>query len=247
MIQVLFKLAPLNLELEMLQYFCSPKIGVDWNKFVYKAHPTLRNVRSKDEFKRYIKGFRNNEKESLMRSIEFFQKGWNKINDKFINALERVMETNFPLKRINMKAFISIDPINPRFLDKWAFTVFYKENESKMREIVTHEVTHLLYFKKWREVFPKDSPRTFDSPYLNWRLSEILAPVILNDLRVKAVTKINATGYTTFYKNKINGKNIIEHFTELYKNEEENFGEFLKKAKKEAEKHKDIIMKCNNV
>ncbi len=114
-----------------------------------------------------------------------------------------------------------------------------------MKETVAHEVLHFLYFKKWKEVFTDADEKTFDSPYLEWHLSEILAPVILRDKRIQSILKSGTGSYQEHLKIKIGSRNLIQHFEDLYKKsrkKKEPFAQFLQTAYKEAQKHKNKIL-----
>ena len=49
-----------------------------------------------------------------------------------------------------------------------------------------------LYFEKWKSLYPKMDRRKFDTPYIEWHLSEIVAPIILNDKRIQRLLKKRA-------------------------------------------------------
>jgi len=104
-----------------------------------------------------------------------------------------------------------------------------------------HEILHFLYFKKWKEVFPKAERRTFDSPHLVWRLSEILDPIILNNYpKIQKLTKLKHQTYKEFQKAKIGNEKLVPHFEVLYRKHLQSkkpFEVFLKIAWKEAKKH----------
>jgi len=249
--EVKFKLANIDFEVCNLYYF-SFFCG-DWNKFVFKRHPKLKEhlklAKSENERKlairNYVKKFWKENNHKLMNQRKKFQEEWDKINDKYMTILSDVLETEWQNEKKNITALISINPICPRILKTWTFSIFgLEKNIKKVYKTIAHEVLHFLYFKKWKEVFPKSKESSFESPHVEWYLSEILAPVILNNLKIQKIIKIKASGYEEFRRIKIGQRNLIDHFTILYKEhlkKKESFSEFLKIAYKEIEKYRKLI------
>ncbi len=100
-----------------------------------------------------------------------------------------------------------------------------------------HESCHFLYFEKFKKMYPKISHKKYESPYIEWHLSEIIAPIILNDQRINKLLKQKANFYDEHTNIKIENKSIPRYFTEIYKNSK-NFEEFLENSYK--------LIKINN-
>jgi len=233
--KVKFELSNINFDIRMIKYFIGSEY---WRYFVFKHHPKIK----KEKIIGYVKNYWNENRTEIIKKKEIFQREWNKINDKYIIILSKVLETDWPNKSIT--ALVSVNPICPRFLKNWSFSIFYLKKSKSMRETVAHELLHFLYFKKWKEIFPKSKERSFDAPYLEWKLSEILAPAILNNSKIQKIIRFKATGYGIYNKTKIGNISINNHFNLLYKeslNKGESFEEFIKKAYKEIKKYKNVI------
>lgn len=84
-------------------------------------------------------------------------------------------------------------------------------------EVIMHECCHFLYFEKWKQLFPNINSKKFESPYLEWHLSEILAPIILNDARIQKLLKRKADFYMEHKRIKIGNKTVPKYFNDLYK------------------------------
>lgn len=106
-----------------------------------------------------------------------------------------------------------------------------------------HEICHFLYFKKWLEIFPRISKKTFEHPYLEWHLSEILAPIILNDNRIQKLLKQKAVFYAEHKKIKIDEKTAPAYFTDLYDKiaKDNNFEQFLKISYQTIKKNRNLF------
>jgi hypothetical protein len=250
--KVKFKLPTIKREAEILTSFCKPrKTGWDWSGKVYKNHPELGEIlkdKKSDEYYKYVhkysSSFIKKNKKKLEKLVIKYQKEWDKINDEYLEVLSEHFEAEYPTNRKIITAHVSIVPIFPRFLDSWSFNVSSK-NPDFMVPIAMHEIVHFLYFKKWMEVFPKTKRKELENPHLIWRLSEILAPIILNHNKdIQKILKFKHWHYSNFQKVKIGKKTMIKHFEDLYKTHLKNgepFEEFLKISWTEAKKHKKII------
>lgn len=252
--KVKFKSPTVNREAEMLVYFCRPrKTGWDWSDVIYRNHPELEKMlkgkksnKFYDSTYKYADDFIKKNKKELNIKVKKYQKEWDKINDRYLKILCKHFETTCPKDIKNMTAYVSIIPIFPRFLDEWGFNVSF-QNPKSMTPISMHEILHFLYFKKWMEVFPKTKRKELDSPYLAWRLSEILCPIILNNHKdIQKLFKHKHGHYSEFQKINIGEKTMIGHFEDLYKehlSKQQSFEEFLKICWSEALRHKKIIEK----
>lgn len=213
-------------------------------EYILRNHPKLKKAKNEKEVKEYLSAFRLKKKKAIKGSIKVFEKRWKEIEKEFFEMLPWVLETEWP-KNKTITVYISVNPISPRFLDEWSFSMHYKNNSSAgVREFFAHEILHFLYFKKWKELFPNAKRKTFDYPYIEWNLSEILAPIILNNSPIKKLLKGRAGSYDEHKEIKIGKNNLVKHFENLYKKslkENKPFGDFLKIAYKEILKYKDKL------
>ncbi len=254
MLKVKFKLPSVKREAELLNYFLtSASAGWDWSSIIYRNHPELKKIlkgkKPNDFYKRirkYSAEFIKENKDHLNESVKEYQKEWDKINEEYFKILSEHLETKIPKERKTISAYVSISPIFPRFLDEWGFCIGFK-NIRLVIPFSMHEVLHFFYFKKWMEVFPETKREELDFPHLVWRLSEILAPAILNyNKDIQKLCKFRHEYYPEFQKVKIGKKKMIKHFEDLYKKhlkDRESFEEFLKNCRNETLKYKEIIGK----
>lgn len=248
--KVKFSLIPIKLEVNLIYFFLFyEKWG--WGKKITKRHPCLKdalNMKTKKNREKYIKKyiikFGNENKEIIKNQIQKYSRNWKKIEKQYFTILPEILDTPWPKDKKIIEAMISINPICPRFINDWSFSLFYKQGNEKMKETIMHEICHFLYFKKWEEIFPNTKRKTFEYPYIEWHLSEILAPIILNDLRIQKLLKHKAVFYKEHQKLKINGINVPKYFSFLYKeckSKQYSFNEFLRKAYSEIKQHKNIF------
>ncbi|MCK4520736.1 hypothetical protein KAT95_02600 [Candidatus Parcubacteria bacterium] len=240
---------PLPIEVDCIHGFLF-KNKWGWGKYITKKHPKIEKVYSINEeknqvefLKKYIVNYKKSNKTIIIANKKKYQKAWDKIEKDYFELLQQIMSTEWPKNKEKIKAMISINPICPRFLNDWSFSIFYKYKKVEDAiEVIMHECCHFLYFKKWKEVFPNAKSKTFECPYIEWHLSEILAPVILNDLRIQKLLKKKADFYDEYKKIYIGKKNLPKYFKLLYKKhtkQHSNFDDFLRKAYLEIKNHRD--------
>lgn len=234
-----------------LFYFFLFEYTWGWGANIIKNHPDLgpvKNIKREAErkafIKKYVLDYRRKNRKRLLAQLRKDETVWKKVEDKYMNILPQIMEITWPEEKEKIRAMISIIPICPRFLDDWSFAIFGGWQSEGMIEVIMHEICHFLYFKKWKEVFPDADRKTFDNPYLEWHLSEILAPVILGDKRVQKILLKKPDFYREHKRIKIGNKSAPAFFKNIYQKHLErgtSFENFLKEAYREIKKHKELF------
>jgi len=92
-------------------------------------------------------------------------------------------------------------------------------------------------------LYPKVNNKKFESPYLEWHLSEILAPIILNDIRIQKILKHEADFYIEHKRIKIGGKTAPKYFNDLYNKiiKIKKIDEFLKESYQAIKKNGKLL------
>lgn len=219
-----------------------------WGRYIIKKHPKIKKIfsfkKEEDQVKflrNYLIQFKKDNQKLVEKNKTKYQAEWRKIEKDFFILLSEIMQIDWPKNKRIIKAMISVNPICPRFLDDWSFSIFYDyKKRSHAMEVIMHECCHFLYFEKWKKMYPKMNHKKFESPYLEWHLSEIIAPTVLNDQRIKKLLKQKAFFYEEHEKIKINNKKVPQYFTELY-NKNKNFEQFLDKSYKVIKKNKSLF------
>jgi len=251
---VRFLLPALRKEADVLSTFLrNEKGGWDKRAFIFGRHPYLRErlegVSSLNEVWRtcfeYARSFRRTHAEEFRAALETNERGWRPIEREFLSTLREHFEVDFPPHVRTMRAYVSLVPVYPRWLDTWSFNVSYFRPE-RVREIACHEIVHFLWFRKWKEVFPDSTMAMYNSPHLVWRLSEILDPVILNEHPVFRMYFDNAqTTYKHFQEIRLNGVRPTTYFARIYRSHLRAgapFADFLKAVHAEGKRFEREIM-----
>jgi hypothetical protein len=237
--RVTFSIIPEKLEIDLLYGFL---FDSDWGKYILRKHPRIKPVlklKSRTErvafLRRYVRTYRKTHQAAFTRAKQRYERTWHRIEQKAFLALSEIHNTDWPKDQKRIKAMISINPICPRFLNDWSFTIPINDTTAHAMEVILHESCHFLYFKKWKELFPKANPKTFEAPHAEWLLSELVAPVILNDPALQDVLKQKAKFYPEHRKLKIQNVTAPVFITRMYC-KRKNFDQFLRNAYKELKK-----------
>lgn len=222
-----------------------------WGKYIIRKHLKIKKVLSiRTEagqlrfLKKYIIEFRRKNQKIIEKNKTKYQREWRKIEKDFFITLSEIMQIDWSENKKIIRAMISLNPICPRFLDDWSFSLFYNYKKiSDALEVIMHESCHFLYFEKWKKLYPKMSHKKFEFPHIEWHLSEIVAPIILNDARIQKLLKHKAAFYTEHNKIKISGTTAPKYFIDLYNKSAKSvsFKEFLKESYQVIKKNSDLF------
>ncbi len=232
--KVIFKQMPLKLETEMILHF----LNNDWSIMITKKYPQFSKIkeiksekRRKVEIEKEIINIRQELGEKMNDSLLLVKSNWQKVEKETLKNLSEITQTSYLKKNIN--AYISINPICPRFLDTWSFSI--PIDHKNPNKTIAHEISHFLFFKKLKECFPKISRNKYESPHKEWILSEMTAVIMLCDKRLtKALNIPKYYGYYPDHKKlKINNKPLPKLLENLYEDlviQKKDFKEFIRKS-----------------
>lgn len=222
--QVKFEVADIDSEAELFWGFIKEDESGRFVEIFTKRYPELvkqlEDVEDKEKGIILCKNFAEklhqiNEKEIILMK-DAFQTEWKMIEADFLSVLAEFFETTWPEEKSEIAGKVTVLPVFPRHLEEYIFYVGH-QNVPRMIETSAHEIVHFLWFKKWREVFPEIPKREYNSPYLAWRLSEIIDPIILQcHPKIRELIKPKGWGYSSFKEIKIGGLNLTDHFKKVY-------------------------------
>jgi hypothetical protein len=240
--KISFQQMPIDMEVEIITEF----LETNWKTHITKIYPEFINVnpKNKEKVKKIIIDIRGQLKNILSDSLKNIKGDWQKGEDNVFKKLSEIIYEDWPEKKI--KAYISINPICPRFLDTWNFSV--SPFNKNINSIIVHEISHFLYFKKFEKVFPEISKKHYDFPYKEWLLSEIIAPLIVNDKRIQKIINEKAGFYMEHRDLEIQGKKLTMILNNLYNQKvikENDFENFIKDGMKIIKKLN--MKKINNI
>jgi hypothetical protein len=131
--KVKFSLIPIKLEVNLIYFFLfKEKWG--WGKEIIKKHTKLKSVfilKTKKNREKYIKNyiieFRSENKEIIKDQIKKYSKNWGEIEKQYLTILPEILNIPWPKDKKIINAMISINPICPRFINNWSFSLFYSK------------------------------------------------------------------------------------------------------------------------
>jgi len=231
--KIVFKQMPLELETEMFFDF----LESNWSSMIINKYPgflKIKNIKFKkkklEAIKNEISKIRTEFGEKMGDALETIKKDWKKVERKVFQTLSEIIQEDW-LKR-EITAYISLNPICPRYLDNWSFSVTF--DRKNLNKIIAHEISHFLFFKKFKEVFPDIGRENYEQPHKEWLLSELVAVIVLNESRI---SEIIGTGDNDFYtvhkKLKAGDKFLTDVIGDLYTEfviEKKDFSKFVKNS-----------------
>jgi len=222
--------------------------GFNWSSVYSKEYPEfgklINNTQNSEEIKKISEDFfiklYNSKLPELEKVAKDFQKEWDKDGKKLLIGLSKVVEKEWPEDCKDMKAWISLNPICPRFLDQRAFDLYWRFSSDKMKVVALHEILHFIWFEKWKEIFPKHNKKEFESPHLVWKLSEMVPLAILGDKSIQSIFKHEPSVYNEWKSKQIEGKPLLDYLQAIY-DKRKSFADFMKKSWKFVKKYEKEI------
>jgi len=189
-----------------IQYF--PELSsIDSNIPKSEAYKKIEDIVTKD----YIKY-----KEKIISETAKYNNLWNEHNDKYFEMLCNFFGITFPEKIKQIDAYVGLIPVFPRYLDDFSFSVSTNLEDQKLIEVTVHETLHFLWFEKWKKMYPKTPRRHFDSPYIEWKYSEMVTDPILNNYPFSKLFKFTEKGYDSFYELYDNDDLVMDKLRNIY-------------------------------
>lgn len=125
---------------------------------------------------------------------------WKNYNDKYFETLSDFFECSFPSEVNEIEATVGLIPVFPRYLDTLSFSIGTNVEDWKLVEVVAHETLHFMWFEKWNKLHPETPRRHYDTPYLEWKYSEMVTDPILNNKPFNEIFNFEEKGYDSFYE-----------------------------------------------
>ncbi len=187
----------------------------------YKSNP------SDEVIKKHIDQVIDSSVEEYKEELE---KYWRKYEEDIFSALKDITGVSIDT---DITCYLRNIHWYPRDIEKQEFALCAQDSLFNSMSTMIHEITHFYYFKKWAEVFPDCPKDSYEAPHPYWHLSELMAYVINNDIRVRGIsftTWIQSEYAYQWFDN--DGKISIQgYFDKLYNENIVDFKQFLIKAK----------------
>ena len=177
------------------------------------------NDKSEDSYKyieEIVEKHYNKEKQKMLDGIKKYTNIWNKYNNKYFKMLSNYLSISFPKKVKVIKAKIGLLPVFPRYINDFSFALYHTLDDNKLIEVCAHETLHFLWFEKWKQLYPNTPINHFDSPYLEWKYSEMVTDPILNNKPFNELFSFEEKGYDSFYELYDNNELVMDKLRNIY-------------------------------
>lgn len=219
-----------------IQYF--PELAeIDLNSKKEEVYEIIRDIVTKD-YEQYKKRI---ESESIR-----YNKLWSEYNDKYFYMLSNFLGANFPKNIKKIDAHVGLIPIFPRYLDSFSFSISTGLQDWKLIEVAAHETLHFLWFEKWKIMHPETPRRHFDSPFNEWRYSEMVTDPILNNKPFTELFKFTEKSYDSFYELYDNDDLVMNKLRNIYSTDD-SIEEKIEKGYKYINDYFNKINKRDNI
>lgn len=179
----------------------------------------------------------------LAQKVEAYNRWWNENEKVVTQAFSESFGRDLSRTYEDVKGWIALGCVCPRFLDRRAFDVFYLNSERGALGLALHEMTHFIWFDIWHEHF-QDDPAGYEAPSLIWILSEMAVHPILSHPRLRALDpyyKLESGGcvYPYFYTLRLEGRALLDVLGGFYRPGHSE--EFMERAYAYVQEHEAAI------
>jgi hypothetical protein len=159
------------------------------------------------------------QEQEIAEKIVKYNNHWKQHKRQITEAFSEAFQRDYTDRLNNMIGNITLNPIEPRFLNAHSFDVFHLNSERGALGVALHEITHFAWFDIWQAHFMDDCA-DYETPHIKWIFSEMAVDSIMRkDKRLHGVNPYfpDAHVYEYFNSMKLEGKPVLETLYEMYK------------------------------
>lgn len=237
--------------IDKIMGFQTDETTVFWSEPLYHFYPQLNQEYAsslsaddrKSYFEKTLRSVYAKQECIINDKISLYSKHWEACKPQITAALSDAFEIDCGGIFNDMKCNISINPIEPRYLEEHVFDVFYLNSERGAIGQAIHEIIHFIWFHVWHKIFG-DSYEEYETPSLKWILSEMVVESVMRDPRLSTINPYferNQGGciYPYFFDMKADNKYILDTLDEMYRNQ--GIADFMKNAYRYCKNHEHEI------
>lgn len=219
----------LNYMMENILLFQEDGETTYWSDALYYFFPQLDEKKAKalsfEERSAYLHSVLmevyEEQKDALDEKVARYNAHFQAHKPQIEAALSDAFQLDARLLFNDLRAYISLNPVSPRFLDRHTFDVFYLNSERGALGISIHEIIHFIWFHVWNQLW-QDSYEEYERPSLKWILSEMVVESIMRDERLSSINPYfprehGGCVYRYFLDMEIDGTPILDTLDKLYK------------------------------
>lgn len=200
-----------------------------WTDSIYYFYPTLNKSHvdslSADEKREYMTAELRKIYHSLQNvwseKLEAYNAHWENHRTQINDALSDAFDVNAHALFNDLKGYITLNPVCPRFLKEHYIDVFHLNSHRGCIGLTIHEMIHFLWFHVWNAIH-HDSYDEYERPSLKWILSEMVVESIMRDERLSSINPYfprenGGCVYGYFQNMVIENRPILETLDEIYR------------------------------
>lgn len=199
-----------------------------WTDSIYYFYPTLDKSRidslNPDGKREYITAELRKTYDSLQdiwfEKLDAYNTHWKNHRAQINDALSDAFALDAHVLFNDLKGYITLNPVCPRFLRERCIDVFHLNSHRGCIGLTIHEMIHFLWFHVWNSIH-HDSYDEYERPSLKWILSEMVVESIMRDERLSSINPYfprenGGCVYRYFQDMVIENRPILETLDEIY-------------------------------
>ena len=176
--KVLFQNPGMDYMVNSIMMFQKEDESSFWSEPLFHFYPQLDKAyvfklspREKSEYIRdtLISVYRDQES-TINYKVDIYSTYWDKCEPQITEALSDAFSLDCRGLFNDMKCFVSMNPISPRFLSDNNFEVFYLNSERGAVGTSIHEIIHFVWFYVWHNLFSD----TLDDMYKSMKIEDFM-------------------------------------------------------------------------
>ncbi len=194
-----------------------------WRDGLYEAYPQIDKEKAlglaREKRMAYVTDILTKIYQEKLDDFKKLVVNWQSFWDSKLEQIEAAFTDAYEVdvKSIlnDMKAYVNLNPVCPRYLDTKSFYLFYNLQKDRMLRTCLHEIMHFLWFYKWQEHFHDDA-KEYDNPHLKWIFSEMVQETMMANTPIKNLSEWQGNTYDYFYTMNIASEPILKTLSEIH-------------------------------
>lgn len=231
--------------------FQTPETSVWWSSPLYHFYPQLDQEYAQGlafpermaYLEQMLQKIYEEQRAVIDQKAKQYADHWTVCRGQITEALSEAFEVDLTNQFQDLRCLVSLNPVEPRFLQERSFSVFYLNSGRGAIGEAIHEIVHFVWFYVWHQVFG-DRVEEYERPSTKWILSEMVVESVMRDPRLSSINPYfprenGGCIYPWFFDMIAGGKPILETLDPWYRSM--GIRDFMKKSYEYCLEHEDEI------
>lgn len=180
---------------------------------------------------------------TINEKVKLYAQHWAACKPQITAALSDAFCVNCADLFNDIRCNISLNPIEPRFLQERCYDTFYLNSARGAIGEGIHEIIHFVWFYVWNRLF-NDQYDEYERPSLKWILSEMVVESIMKDERLSSINPYfpreqGGCIYPYFFDMAADNTLILDTIDTMYNNQ--GIEDFMRNSYAYCQKHEAEI------